>query len=95
VLSTAVPIQGGVSLQYASFGIIRDDPATWSAELLLNGLLQCSSPPAPVSLRPRQPKTGAMSDPDGSPPQPYEQLAANYRSLGGDSDARLVLLARQ
>ena len=34
-------------------------------------------------------------DPGGHPSQPYERLAANYRSLGSDADARAVLLARQ
>lgn len=92
VLSTAAPIQGRVSLQYASFGIIRDDPATWPAELLLNGLAYDILDPAlPAGRR----LDWLSRDPDGNPPQPYQQLAANYRSVGGDSDARLILLARQ
>lgn len=33
-------------------------------------------------------------DPDGFHPQPYEQLAAYYRSIGHDRDARRVLLAK-
>ena len=34
-------------------------------------------------------------DEDGYVPQPYEQLAAAYRRLGHDTDARRVLLAKQ
>lgn len=32
---------------------------------------------------------------DGYLPQPYEQLAAAYRKLGHEDEARTVLLARQ
>jgi len=34
-------------------------------------------------------------DPDGYQPQPYEQLAAYYRRVGHDEQARTVLLAKQ
>ncbi|WP_066944743.1 hypothetical protein [Microtetraspora fusca] len=34
-------------------------------------------------------------DPVGYRPQPYEQLAAYYRRIGHESDARRVLLAKQ
>lgn len=34
-------------------------------------------------------------DPDGYEPQPYEQLAAYYRRVGQDEQARTVLLAKQ
>jgi hypothetical protein len=33
--------------------------------------------------------------PEGYRPQPYEQLAAYYRKLGNDQEARTVLLAKQ
>lgn len=92
VLRAARPIQGTVSLQYASFGIIRDDPETWPAELLLDGLsYDILDPPLPAARR----LAWLARDPGGHPSQPYERLAANYRSLGSDADARLVLLARQ
>jgi hypothetical protein len=35
------------------------------------------------------------TEPGGYLPQPYEQLAASYRRLGHDADARTVLLAKQ
>lgn len=35
-----------------------------------------------------------MRDPDGYHPQPYEQLAAYYRGLGQDGNARRVLIAK-
>lgn len=92
VLRTAGPIQGTVSLQYASFGIIRDDPGTWPGELLLDGLsYDILDPPLPAERR----LAWLARDPGGHLSQPYEQLAANYRSLGSDADARAVLLARQ
>ena len=79
VLRTAGPIQGTVSLQYASFGIIRDDPGTWPGELLLDGLsYDILDSPLPAQRR----LALLARDPGGRLSQPYEQLAANYRSLG-------------
>ena len=92
VMRTTRPVQGTVSLQHASFGIVRDDPETWPAELLLDGLsYDILDPPLPAERR----LAWLARDPGGHPSQPYERLAANYRALGSDADARRVLLARQ
>lgn len=92
VMRTTRPIQGTVSLQYAAFAIVRDDPETWPAELLLDGLTyDILDPHLPAERR----LAWLVRDPGGHPSQPYERLAANYRSLGSDADARQVLLARQ
>jgi hypothetical protein len=39
--------------------------------------------------------TWLSRDPDGCPPQPYEQLAAFYTQIGQPSEARQVLYARE
>jgi hypothetical protein len=52
-----------------------------------------------VDLQPDEPATVRLGwlrrDPDGYRAQPYEQLAAHYRRLGHDEQARRVLLAKR
>jgi hypothetical protein len=90
-LRPRAPIDGIVDLRHARIGVIRDDPETWSV-LRQDGLSYEALDPGLPAVK-RLPWLSA--DPDGYLPQPYEQLAATYRRLGNDTDARTVLLAKQ
>ena len=92
VLRPAVPVDGEVNLRSAVIGVLRDDPATWPALLRLDGLTyQALEPLLPAGQR----LPWLAGDPDGYPPQPYEQLAAYYTALGQPSQGRTVLYARE
>lgn len=89
------PVTGKVNLTYGQYGIISDDPAGWPAELNLNGTVyaavQMSGRPLDVVAR----LDWISRATDGYRPQPYEQLAAYYRSVGHDELARQVLLSKE
>ena len=85
-------IDGIVDLRHATVEILRDDPAGWPSAAYLDGFTYTTLvSPIPATDRLRLLET----DPDGYHPQPYEQLAAVYRSMGNDADARTILLAKQ
>ncbi len=89
-LRPRAPIEGIVDLRHARIGVLRDDPETWSP-LRQDGLsYEALDPGLPAARR----LPWLSADPDGYLPQPYEQLAATYRRLGNDTDARTVLLAK-
>ncbi|MFI9272847.1 pentapeptide repeat-containing protein [Kitasatospora sp. NPDC052896] len=81
-------------------GGVRDDLADWPERLNLDGFTY-----GPFStyldarkrlpLLARQVHRGRNVGTGGFRAQPYEQLAAYYRSLGNDGEARTVLLAKQ
>ncbi|GAA4471584.1 oxidoreductase [Phytohabitans houttuyneae] len=84
--------EGTVDLRYATVGILRDDQATWPPALDLDGLRYDVLEPAG--------EAGARlpwltRGPDGFRPQPYEQLATVYQTLGDGAQSRAVLLAKQ
>ena len=94
-LRAAAPIASLVDLRHARCNVIRDDPATWPARVALDGLAYDA-----IDAPDRGPDVaGRMGwlrrDVHGYRPQPYEQLAALYRRLGDDADARRVLLEKQ
>jgi hypothetical protein len=92
VLQPAGPVDGEVDLRDAVIGTLRDDPASWPAQLRLDGLTyQALEPLLPVTQRLRW----LAKDPEGYPPQPYEQLAAYYTALGQPARGRAVLHARE
>lgn len=92
VLRPAVPVDGEVDLRNAVIGALRDDPAAWPVLLRLDGLTyQALEPLLPGGQRLRW----LARDPDGYPPQPYEQLAAFYTGLGQPGQGRTVLYARE
>jgi hypothetical protein len=72
--------------------VLNDDPRTWPDQLRLEGLRYTALEPA-GSARTRL--RWLARDPTGYRPQPYEQLAAHYRQIGHDAEARTVLLAKQ
>ncbi|MFJ2034092.1 hypothetical protein [Streptosporangium sp. NPDC087985] len=83
--------EGAVDLRHARIGVIRDDPATWSPRRQDGLTYEALDPMLPAARR----LAWLKDDPDGYVPQPYEQLAAVYRRLGHDVDARTVLLVKQ
>jgi hypothetical protein len=92
VLRPRQVIDGSVSLQHSSVTILHDDPSTWPHELQLDGLTyDVLNPQLPANDR----LPWLTRDPRGYSPGPYEQLAAVYRNLGSDKDARTILLAKQ
>jgi hypothetical protein len=82
---------GALDLSRAQVQSVLLEPAR-AAPTRLDGLTY-------VDLRPDEPATVRLSwlrrDPDGYRSQPYEQLAAHYRRLGHDGQARRVLLAKR
>ncbi|MEU6117337.1 oxidoreductase [Streptomyces sp. NPDC047117] len=89
---SAARLHGSVDLQYAQVGVLHLPVEDFACPLHFDGLEY-------RSLRPQLPAGARLPlvarDPDGYRPQPYQQLAAVYQSLGHDHDARAVLLAKQ
>ena len=88
-------INGSADLELAQVKILRDKAAAWPAQLQLDGLtyehLNTVEGQDDVTNR-----LAWLQRDDGQyRPQPYEQLAAFYRRIGHDHDARRVLLAKQ
>jgi hypothetical protein len=88
----AAPVQGAVTLSHARVGVLTDDPACWPAELATDGLTYQSLEPR---LPARQRLAWLARDPAGRRPQPYQQLAAFYTSIGEPAQARTVRLATE
>ena len=88
-------INGIADLRLAQVGVLQDKNGAGPIQLRLDGLtyehLRASDGPGDAASR----LTWLGQDRDGYRPQPYEQLAAFYRRIGHDDDARRVLLARQ
>jgi hypothetical protein len=85
-------ITGIVDVRDAKLGGLSDDPGQWPEQIRINGLRYNDlDPPLPAERR----LEWIALDPAGYQPQPYEQLAACYRRLGEDDNARHVLLAKQ
>jgi hypothetical protein len=81
-----------LDLRQAQVDSLWDDPAHWPRETRLDGLRY-------EDLAPRLPAPARLDwlsrDRTGYQPQPFEQLAAHYRRIGHDEDARRVLLHKQ
>ncbi|GAA3147817.1 oxidoreductase [Planomonospora alba] len=92
LILTAAEIEGGVNLGYSRIGVLLDRLASYPDQVQLNGLTyEALRGPWTVAER----LAWVCRDPDGYRPQPYEQLAAWYRRIGHEPDARRVLLAKQ
>ncbi|MBV9024725.1 MAG: hypothetical protein JO362_13255 [Streptomycetaceae bacterium] len=81
-------------------GGIRDDLDAWPGRLNLDGFTygpfsRYAGAQGRLHLLKRQVKRSDNRQVGGFRAQSYEQLAASYRSLGNDGEARTVLLARQ
>lgn len=85
-------ISGDVKMHYASFKVIHAKPQVWPTTVRLEGLTY-------ETLVPRLPAAQRLAllerDVDGFVPHAYEQLAASYRRVGDDVEARTVQLAKQ
>jgi uncharacterized protein YjbI with pentapeptide repeats len=90
-LTTREPVDGTIDLRHTRIEVLRDDPARWPAHTRLDGFTyETIETPGSVGAR-----LGWLEDTEGYHPQPYEQLAAAYRAMGRDAEARTVQLARQ
>ncbi|MFJ9178544.1 oxidoreductase [Streptomyces sp. NPDC102360] len=95
-LRFARPPAGGVNLRNAHAGRIQDRPDTWQRPLGLDGLTYDWL--ASTATAQREDSTNRLAWLRLQPvhaPQPYEQLAAYYRRLGHEDEARRVLLVRE
>jgi hypothetical protein len=89
-LEPRTPFPGRIDLRHARIGVLRDDPATWPAEIDLDGLVyQAIDGPAEAGERLRW----LSRDRGGFRPQVYSQLAGVYQAAGRDEDARTVRYA--
>src|SRR5690606_18622356 len=82
---------GQVDLRRARLGTLRLPTPPEQPAMRLAGLTYTDLDPDPPV---RERIAWLRRDPDGFHPQPYEQLATYYRSIGHDRDARRVLLAK-
>jgi hypothetical protein len=86
-----------LDLSGAHAGNIRDTYEAWPARVNLDGFTY-SALNQKITVQQRLEILGRQSGDqphDYYRPHPYEQLAAHYRALGNDDDARTVLLTKQ
>jgi hypothetical protein len=83
--------EGGISLTSTTVGRLVDEKESWPERVELDGLTYRDI--KYITAKDRLDWLNRSAE--GYWPQPYEQLAAHYRRLGHDDQARLVLLARQ
>jgi hypothetical protein len=81
---------GEVRLVAANIGALIDEKESWPKQLRLNGLTY-----GDLTYMPARERIEWLKRSAGYVPQPYEQLAAYYRRLGLDEQARRVLLHKQ
>ncbi|MEU9640528.1 oxidoreductase [Streptomyces sp. NPDC048188] len=91
-LRTRGPVVGAVDVRKAHLGTLHDARDTWPADLrLTDTTYDTLASPLPATER----VPWIRRSPGGYHPQPYEQLAAAYRRMGHEDEARTVLLAKQ
>ncbi|WP_232835277.1 hypothetical protein [Actinocorallia populi] len=90
ILTPSEPIEGLVSMSYARFGVLLDDPERWPEQLRLTGATYESLRGGGVTRR----VDWVSRDPEGFRPQPYEQLAAWYLRDGNEHLARRTQLLK-
>ncbi|WP_419994026.1 hypothetical protein [Streptomyces boninensis] len=91
-ITTAPP--GEIDLRHVALGVLRDDPAAWPTSIRLDGAVY-DQLETPLTAAERIPWLDRDATDDTYHPQPYEQLAATYRRLGHEDEARRILLAKQ
>ncbi|GLX01605.1 hypothetical protein [Microtetraspora sp. NBRC 16547] len=92
LILTPASVEGEINLGYSRIGVLLDRPDCYPGAVHLNETTY-ESLRGPARLSDRL--AWLRRDPDGYRPQPYEQLAAYFRRIGHESDARRVLLAKQ
>jgi hypothetical protein len=80
---------GTVNLRAAKIGSLVDEVGSWPQALELDGLTY-----GDLTSMPARERLDWLNRSVDYAPQPYEQLAAYYRRLGHDEEARRVLLAK-
>ena len=87
---------GALDLSFARVGSLNDDSSTWPrrGDLRLRGFTYDNVSARP-EVRVRDRLRWLRLEREGYLPQPYDQLAAAYRSSGFDEAARLVAVAKQ
>jgi len=88
-------IEGLVDLELAQVKILQDKIDIWPDKLRLDGLVYEHLKEVDGRDDVRARLRWLRRDAGRYRPQPYEQLAAFYRRIGHDHDARYVLLAKQ
>jgi hypothetical protein len=88
-------VSGLVDLSRVQVGALRDNADSWPAELRLDGFTYEHLLPVGSAVDVAGRCRWLLRDAQAYRPQPYEQLAAYYRRLGHDDDARRVLLAKE
>lgn len=91
-LADATFTGSAADLRNSDIRVISAEPSAWPDVIRLSELTYTVIEPYPAA---RQWLRWLQRDPDGYQPQPYEQLAAYYRRVGHDEQARTVLLAKQ
>ncbi|MBS2964537.1 hypothetical protein KGA66_15885 [Actinocrinis puniceicyclus] len=87
------PNRGPITLYHAAAATIRDGgPETWPQEVLLDGLTYNAFDPY---LPGRERLALLRRQHGGYRAQPYEFMAAYYRALGHEEDARAVLIEKE
>lgn len=86
------PMDGVLELTYAKIGLYHDNPDTWPGRLQLDGFRYENLKP---QLDAKRRLEWLRKDTDSYTPQPYDQLAATFQTLGMDKEAREVLLHKQ
>ncbi|HEU5353307.1 MAG TPA: hypothetical protein VFU65_02555 [Actinocrinis sp.] len=84
---------GPLTLYYASVATVRDrGPQSWPGEVLLDGFTYSAFDP----YLPGKDRLGLLRrQRDGYRAQPYEFMAAYYRALGHEEDARTILIEKE
>ena len=93
----SMTVTGKVDLKSAKVKVLNDEPGNWAANLLLDGFTYDDLQPY-AHAKSRSCDSGRLAWLECSAyymAQPYEQLAAYYRRLGQEEEARTVLLAKQ
>lgn len=85
-------IEGAVNLGYSTIGVLLDGADSYPGGVRVNGLTY-DSMRGDWTVAERI--AWLSRDPEGYRPQPYEQVAAWYRRIGHEPDARRILLAKQ
>lgn len=88
-------MNGIVSLMFARVRVLHDDPRNWPDLMILDGFVYEYLQPPSGARGPVGRLTWLAHADAGYRAQPYEQLAAYYRRLGHDEEARWVLVAKQ
>ncbi|MEV8022438.1 membrane-associated oxidoreductase [Streptomyces sp. NPDC086554] len=90
-LREAAPIEGAVNLRRSQLDLLHVPPEVWPDQVKLDGLsYQRLAPHLPAEQR----LPLLEREAGGYLPQGYEQLAAAYRTVGDESAARTVQLAK-